>query len=122
VADLARHRVVHYSPGLRGERPTFEVPDGAGGYREIPVRSVVTVNNVDAYKAACLAGLGIIQVPRYGVAAQLASGELLEVLPTETAAPMPVSLVHAHGRNVPRRARVVMSWIAQVLTPNLAGA
>lgn len=122
LADLDRHVVVHYAQSFRGEQATFEAPDGAGGHRDIPMRCLVTVNNVDAYRAACVAGLGIIQVPRYGVAAHLAAGDLVEVLPTETAAPMPVSMVHAHGRSVPRRARVVMTWIAQVLTPHLADA
>jgi len=34
--------------------------------------------------------------------------------------PMPVSLVHGHGRNVPKRVRAVMAWIAQVIAPPLA--
>jgi len=33
---------------------------------------------------------------------------------------MPVSLVHAHARNVPRRVRVFMTWLAEVLAPQLA--
>jgi hypothetical protein len=32
---------------------------------------------------------------------------------------MPISLVHAHGRNVPRRVRVFMTWLAQLLRPHL---
>jgi hypothetical protein len=30
---------------------------------------------------------------------------------------MPVSLVHGHGRNVPKRVRTVMQWLAAVLAP-----
>jgi hypothetical protein len=33
---------------------------------------------------------------------------------------MPVSLLHTHGRSVPRRVRAVMSWITEVLSPHLA--
>ena len=120
IADLDGHVIVHYSPSLGADPPTFEYKDGER-YREHPMRCLVTVNNADAYEAACAAGLGIIQTPRLGKAATLAAGDLVEILPDHPAAPMPVSLVHAHGARVPRRARAVMSWIAQVITPHLDG-
>jgi len=83
------------------------------------MRSAVTVNSADAYRAACLAGLGIVQSPRVGVRADLEAGTMIEVLPEYVAAAMPVALVHGHGRNVPRRVRVVMGWIADVVRPTL---
>ena len=112
LEDLDRHYVVHYSSTLGAEAPSFEHLDG-GAYRERPMRSLVTVNSADAYEAACLAGLGIIQAPRIGKAEALASGRLVEVLPGHTCAPMPVSLLHTHGRSVPRRVRAVMAWLAE---------
>lgn len=117
IADLERHVVVHYSLSLRSsdrgaEAPAFEYPDG-DGYALVPMRSLVTVNNADAYIGACVAGLGIIQVPRYGMRARLAEGSLVEVLPELTAEPMPVSLVHAYGGRVPRRVRAVMGWVEE---------
>jgi DNA-binding transcriptional LysR family regulator len=117
--DLDGHLVVHYAAGPGAEAPSFEYRDG-DGYRERPMRARVTVNNSDAYTAACLAGLGIIQSPRLGLSPRVAAGELVEVLPQHTCAPMPVSLVHAHGRNVPRHVRAVMSWVAQQVAPHLA--
>jgi DNA-binding transcriptional LysR family regulator len=69
--------------------------------------------------AACAAGLGIIQVPR-ARPEKLAANALVEVLHDFTCAPMPVSLVHAHGRNVPKRVRALMTWLRQVLEPALA--
>lgn len=112
LEDLEQHLVVHYSSTLGAEPPSFEYPDGTT-YREWPMRSLVTVNNVDAYHAACLAGLGIVQVPRFAMSADLAAGRCVEVLPALTCAPLPVSLLHTHGRSVPRRVRVVMAWIAE---------
>lgn len=61
--DLEGHLVVHYAADLGAGAPGFEYRDG-DGYRERPMRAVVTVNNADAYRAACLAGMGIIQAPR----------------------------------------------------------
>ncbi|KYF54721.1 LysR family transcriptional regulator [Sorangium cellulosum] len=118
LEDLDRHLVVHYSSTLGAEPPSFEHPHD-GGYRERPMRSAVTVNSADAYRAACVAGLGIIQAPRIGMLESLAAGALVEVLPALTCAPMPVSLLHTHGRSAPRRVRAVMSWIAEVLSPHL---
>jgi DNA-binding transcriptional LysR family regulator len=119
VEDLDRHLLVHYSLALGGDAPSFEYREG-DRYVERPMRSLVTVNNSDAYMAACLAGLGIIQVPRVGSHAKVAAGHLVEVLPDRTCEPMPVSIVHAHGRNAPKRVRAVMGWIAELLQPHLA--
>lgn len=115
LAELDRHLVVHYSLALGADPPSFDLAD-----RAIPMRALVTVNSSDAYRAACDAGLGIIQVPRVGVRRALAEGTLLEILPEHTCPAMPVSLVHAHGRNVPRRVRAVMTWLTQVVQGYLA--
>jgi hypothetical protein len=48
-----------------------------------------------------------------------ATAELVEILPQHAREPLPVSLVHPHGRQVPRHVRVVMSWMAQLLAPHL---
>ncbi|GEJ58415.1 LysR family transcriptional regulator [Anaeromyxobacter diazotrophicus] len=114
LEDLDRHLLVHYASRFGTDAPGFEYRDGRV-YRERPMRSVVTVNSTDSYHAACVAGLGIIQAPRAGMLAGLAAGDLVEVLPQHTCEPLPVSLVHPHGRNVPRHVRVVMSWITEVL-------
>jgi DNA-binding transcriptional LysR family regulator len=118
LADLDAHQVVHYAPRFGADTPSFEYPD-AGRYRERPMHARVTVNSTDSYQAACLAGLGIIQVPRLGIASRIEAGELVEILPEFTCEPMPVSILHAHGRAVPRHVRIVMDWIAAALTPHL---
>jgi DNA-binding transcriptional LysR family regulator len=117
-ADLAQHRLVHYAPNLSADDASFECHDGAR-WVELPMARSITVNNTDAYLAACLAGLGIIQAPRLGLAPYLAAGTLVEILPAFTCAPLPVSIVHAHGRGVPRHVRLVMDWMATVLAPHL---
>jgi DNA-binding transcriptional LysR family regulator len=118
LADLAEHLVVGYAQTLGAEEPAFEYRDGAH-YRDLPMRSVVTVNSADAYQAACLAGLGIIQAPRIGMRPLLASGELVEVLPELVPSALPVTLLHAHARNVPKRVRAVLAWLAQTIEPHL---
>ncbi|HRO81808.1 MAG TPA: LysR family transcriptional regulator [Alicycliphilus denitrificans] len=120
LEDLARHRLVHYT-GTLGARPVgFEVQDGSGGVTRHAMAGAVTVNNAEAYLAAGLAGLGLIQMPRLSVRDLLASGLLVEVLPAHPAPPMPLTLVYAHHRNLSRRVRVVMDWLAGVVQEGLA--
>lgn len=118
LGDLGRHLLVRYAGDLGAGPAMFEYPSG-DGYAELPMRSVVTVNSADAYRAACQAGLGIIQSPRIGVRPLLEDGTLVEVLPELASEPMPVSLVHPHGRHPPRRVRAVLAWLEHVITPRL---
>lgn len=118
LEDLAGHFVVHYALRFGAEPPGFEYHDGHA-WCEVPMPARITVNSTDSYQAACLAGLGIIQAPRLGLAPHLAAGALVEVLPDFTCAPLPVSIVHAHGRGVPRHVRLVMDWMAVTLAPHL---
>jgi len=80
------------------------------------MRSVITVKGTESYDAACVAGLGIIPSVHSGVLPSIATGEMVEILPRHTCEPLPLSLVHAHGRNVPRHVRVVMNWLAEILS------
>lgn len=121
LADLARHFIVHYQLTLGSKAAGFEIEDAqaVGGSRFVPMPGNMTVNNSEAYLGACLAGLGIIQVPLPGVQALLAEGRLVEVLPRLRAPPMPVSLLYAHRRQLPRRVQVFMAWIQEVMRPHL---
>jgi DNA-binding transcriptional LysR family regulator len=118
LEDLDEHLVVHYSTRFGTDSPSFEYFDGKV-YRERPMQCAITVNSTDSYQAACIAGLGIIQAPRMGLGPSIAVGDLVEVLPRLTCEPLPISLVHPHGRNVPRHVRALMGWIAQLVRAHL---
>ena len=117
--DLAAHRLVHYVPTWGAKPFGFEYPDGSGGYANLPMEGALSVNSAEAYEAACLAGLGIIQVPAAGVARHLAQQSLVEVLPDLRAESMPVVLVYPHRRHLPRRVQVFMQWLGEVVAPIL---
>src|SRR5689334_1589601 len=80
LEDLWRHDLVQYVSTLGNRSEGFEYPVD-GGFRQLPMSGSIVVNSSDAYHAACLAGLGIIQAPRLGVREGIESGELVEVLP-----------------------------------------
>jgi DNA-binding transcriptional LysR family regulator len=119
LGDLAQHDLIHYVTTFGTKSLGFEYPD-SGEYRYLPMSGPLIVNSSDAYNGACLAGLGLIQAPEIGVRGHLARGELLEVLPLYRPAPMSVSLLYAHRRNLPKRVRAFMDWIADILRPVLA--
>lgn len=112
--DLAEHRLVHYVRNLGARSSGFEYLQ-AGQVRYQAMAGVVTVNNAEAYSAACLAGLGLIQVPGVGVEHHLASGQLIEVMQCWRAQAMPVSLLYARQRHVPRRVQAFMGWLGELL-------
>jgi DNA-binding transcriptional LysR family regulator len=122
LADLAQHRVVHYMPSLNAQGAAWEYVDDDGKRRAIPMRAHVTVNGTDAYQAAALAGLGLIQAPALGTDELVASGELVDVLPALRAPAMPVSLMLPNRRQLAPRVQAVMTWLTQVVSPVLSPA
>lgn len=114
LADLAQHRLVHYSAVLGSKSAGFEYLRGDVD-KALPMAGQVTVNNAEAYQAACLAGLGIIQAPWVGLRDLLATGQLIALLPQYQARPLPLSLVYASRRNQAARVRLVMDWLARVV-------
>ncbi len=120
LADLAGHRIVHYAAKLGLQGAGWEYQEG-GAARVQPMRSTIVVNGTDAYQAACLAGLGLIQAPVRGTQALVDAGLLVEVMPGFTAAPMPVSLLYPHRRQIAPRVQAMLGWLAQVIGPDLDG-
>ena len=114
LADLSSHHLVHYASTLGAKPGGFDYSE-SGQTLSLPMQGAITVNNADAYTAACLAGLSIIQAPAVGVHLLLTQGLLVEVLPQHVAPPMPQTLLYANRRNLSKRVRVVMDWMAEVV-------
>jgi DNA-binding transcriptional LysR family regulator len=118
LADLAQHRIVHFAQTVSPNDAGWEYFDAAAGrYRMQPVRATVTVNGTDAYNAAAVAGLGLIQAPVAGLQPCFERGSLVQVMPAFTARPMPVSLVYVNRRQLAPRVLAVMDWLTEILAP-----
>jgi DNA-binding transcriptional LysR family regulator len=114
IADLANHYLVHYSTSLGAKPEGFEYFDGEA-YTSVQMKGRITVNNSDAYNAACVAGFGIVQVPAIGMKTHLENKTIIEVLPELKAEAMPVSIIYPHRRNLSKRVQVFMDWIAEIM-------
>jgi DNA-binding transcriptional LysR family regulator len=110
LADLDGHRAVHYVSSATGRPVPLEFATPAGMQPCTP-DGIVSVAGTEAYTAAALAGLGLVQVPRYRVAAALAAGDLVEVLAAFPPPPLRLSVLYPQQRQLSARVRVFAYWL-----------
>jgi LysR family transcriptional regulator for bpeEF and oprC len=109
------HRAVNFFSSSSGKMFPFDfMVDGQ--VRSITLPGVVSVGSAEAYAACCANDLGLVQMPRYHVAQQLDSGAFREVLGDWRPAPMPVSVLYPHQRQLSPRVRVFVDWITDVMS------
>lgn len=113
-ADLAQHQAVQYLSPSNGRAAQWEWQDGSA-VRSVVMAGAVGANNVESYIACALAGLGLIQIPRYDVLAHVQAGELVPVLADYPPPCMPVHMLYPHRTHLSRRVRVFIDWMEQLL-------
>lgn len=114
---LGEHLAVNYQSASSGRIFDLEFRFD-GELRTQRLESRITVNNADAYIAACRAGFGLIQAPRYHLCDGLASGELVEVLEPWRPPALALSVLYPVRRQMSRRLRVFADWLAQLFSEN----
>lgn len=115
IEELAHdHLCIGYGGPGTGPEQSWEYPHhGESGHLPLPCR--VVVNNAESYIACCLAGIGLIQIPRFDVQHLLDDGQLQEVLPAFRPKPMPISLVYPHRYQRSHRLQVFMEWFETLI-------
>ncbi|URL60450.1 LysR family transcriptional regulator [Luteibacter flocculans] len=108
--DLEGHVAIGFLSTATGSTLPLEFVDGHD-VRHVSLPSVVTVTGAETNLVIARLGLGLIQVPRYHVAEDLAAGTLVEVLPEHPPTPSPVSLLYPHNRQLSPRVRVFIDWL-----------
>jgi len=111
--DLETHRMVAYAASATGQPYPLEFT-AESQVREITPPYDLVVRGAEIYTAAGVAGLGLIQVPRYRVAHQIAAGQLVPVLEGFPPPPMPVSVLYPHQRQLSSRVRVFIDWLSEI--------
>jgi DNA-binding transcriptional LysR family regulator len=82
---------------------------------EINPRYVVSVNDARSYVSAAVAGMGIVQSPRFIVADALRRGELVEVLEGWECEVLPLYIVYPQTRHLSNKVRVFVDWLAKLV-------
>ncbi|MGF6610315.1 DNA-binding transcriptional LysR family regulator [Paraburkholderia sp. WSM4175] len=113
---LSTHRAVNYVSSATGKPLPLEFRvDGRDTALVLP--SAVSVSGAELYTGAALAGLGIVQVPRYRVDGELAAGRLRVILADYPPPPMPVSVLYPQNRQLSSRVRVFAQWLREIFAP-----
>ncbi|CNE95521.1 LysR family transcriptional regulator [Yersinia intermedia] len=113
--DLAGHQAVGYFSQINSrDYPLEFVYQGKVENRTLP--GILSVSGADAYIAAGVAGLGLIQAPTSGIQSQLAQGELIEVLPHCPPPAMPLFIMFPAGRFLAPRVRVLIDWLIELFS------
>ncbi|WP_353189742.1 LysR family transcriptional regulator [Pandoraea pnomenusa] len=108
-AELAQHRHVRYL--LAGQVVPILLADGGS----LSVDGAFDSDSGEAMKIAALNGLGIAQMLKPAVQAELDADRLRLLLPNLPLRSMPVQAVHALGRRLPQRARCFLEFVAEAL-------
>ncbi|MFZ4833330.1 LysR family transcriptional regulator [Rouxiella sp. Mn2063] len=108
--DLDGHRMVGFRSTATGNVLPL-VFNIEGKPQQLMLPTTISVSGAESMKEAARRGMGIIQVPRYGVADDLAQGRLLPVLSQFPPGSMPVSLLYPRNRQLSPRVRVFIDWL-----------
>jgi len=108
-ADLSRHACLRFSR----LRPEVEWRFRHGrGDASVPVSGPLVSDDVEALRRAAVDGLGLIVMPRFFVAAELAAGQLVPVLESFESPVLGVFAVYSSGKLVPQKTRAFVSLLA----------
>lgn len=111
--DLDGHRMVAYAVSATGQPDPLDFTRDRQRW-DVSLPYDVVVRGAEIYTAAGVAGLGLIQVPRYRVAEQIAAGVLVPVLEGFPPPGMPVSVLHPQNRHLSSRVRAFVDWLAEL--------
>jgi DNA-binding transcriptional LysR family regulator len=118
-AELMRnHTVVGYF-NASSARPFAMTFTRGEEQEEVNGRTIVAVNDGNAYVAAGLAGLGVIVAPLFMVEPHLADGSLRPVLLDWSTDPVPLYVVYPPNRHLSTKLRIFVDWVAEVFGTSL---
>lgn len=88
----------------------------------VPVSGPIGTDNAEALRLAALASVGVINLPLFFVAADLAAGRLIQLLDGYPILPVGIFAVYSKGKIVPTKVRkFVDHLVARLRTTPLAG-
>ncbi len=85
----------------------------------VPIKSILTCNQVGASLHACVSGVGFGRFLCYQAAPFVKDGRLVKVLSDHEPPALPLSLVYPHARLLSARVRAMVDWLASSLQSSL---
>ncbi|WP_444848344.1 LysR family transcriptional regulator [Duganella caerulea] len=113
--ELMRHRCVNYFSSRTGK--LFDWDFSRDGHRiQVALPGHIAVNDTNAYTAAGLAGLGIVQMPNFMMEPMLKDGRFEQLLTDWSSDPLPVHVVYPQNRHLSAKVRVFVEWVAELFS------
>lgn len=110
-ADLAKFPCLLHESALPNDRIwRFEGPRGPV---TVKVAGSFSSNSALALRKAAIAGLGAALLPRYVIADDIASGNLVPLFPRYRVAARPLLAVYPRGPEVPHKVRVFLDFLTK---------
>ncbi|MYM84773.1 LysR family transcriptional regulator [Duganella sp. FT50W] len=113
--ELLQHRCVNYFSARTGKM--FDWDFTRDGERvQVALPGSIALNDSNAYLAAGIAGLGIVQTPNFLMAPMIKDGRLASILDDWTSDPLPVHVVYPQNRHLSAKVRVFVEWVAELFS------
>ena len=113
--ELLRHRCVNYFSSRTGK--LFDWDFSRDGERiQVALPGHIAVNDTNAYTAAGLAGLGIVQMPNFMLEPMIKDGRFEQLLTDWSSDPLPVHVVYPQNRHLSAKVRVFVEWVAELFS------
>lgn len=113
--QLKRHRCVNYFSSRTGK--IFDWDFAKGNERvQLPLPGLIALNDSNAYTAAGIAGLGIVQMPQFMLEPMLKAGSLEQILADWQSDPLPIHVVYPQNRHLSAKVRVFVEWVAELFS------
>lgn len=109
-ADLAAHRILHFSPFIEGH--AWRLTRGASEV-EVPLAPVLRADNVEVLRLAALAGEGIAVLATFVAGDDLAAGRLVPVLPDWQPPASTISFVYPNAPFTPQKVRALSDFLGE---------
>ena len=113
--DLSEHNCLIYS---RLSSVNIWKFNRKGREYSVAVRGNLQCDNGDTLLEAAISGLGLLVLPYWMVHKQLASGELLEVIPDFKPASLPIHVVYPERRYLPLKVRSFVEFLTEEFERN----
>ncbi|MFW6067233.1 MAG: LysR family transcriptional regulator [Myxococcota bacterium] len=107
-SDLLQHNCLRYAYMTVRDEWQFQGPEGRVS---VSVRGNFQANNGTLLKQAAVEGLGLVMIPRFMVAAELADGRLVEVLADFGVPEHGIYAVYAQRRHVSPKVRAFVDFL-----------
>jgi LysR family transcriptional regulator for bpeEF and oprC len=113
--DLLKHRCVNYFSARTGK--IFDWDFTRDGERvQVALPGHIALNDSNAYIAAGMAGLGIVQMANFMMEPMLKDGRFELLLNDWISDPLPIHVVYPQNRHLSAKVRVFVEWVAELFS------